>query len=242
MQCVILAGGLGTRMRPMTENIPKSMIAIKGHPFLKYQLDGLSRSGVSNVVLCVGYKAELIRNYAQNGQSWGLKITYVNEGDTLRGTAGAIRLAFDQKVLEEKFLVLYGDSFLPINFAEIWKTFLRRSEPALMTILKNKEKWDNSNACFDGHKVTLYKKGLKDKPDDMLYVDYGLSAFQRSVIEQEIASGVRGDLAQLLEELSVQGRLAGLEVHSRFFEIGSPGGLKDFEAFLDGKVNAEIGD
>ncbi len=236
MQCVILAGGLGTRMLPITEKIPKALIPVKGHPFLKYQLDWLRQEGVAEVVLCVGYRGEMIEAFAQTGQRWGLKINYVKEGDRLRGTAGALRLALDQGILSDRFLVLYGDSFLPISFSPVWNAFISRREPALMTVLKNDEKWDNSNACFDGEKITLYAKGLKEKPAGMRFVDYGLCAFRRQLIADQVLPEVSSDLAQLLHVLSGRGELAGFEVDKRFFEVGSPAGLIDFEAYLEGAL------
>lgn len=235
MQCIILAGGLGLRMRPMTASLPKALLPVNGHPFLKHQLDWISKHGVTEVVLCVAYQGQKIRDYAKDGSAWGLKIRYVDEGEELRGTAGAIRLALDEDVLDEEFLVLYGDSFLPIDFDSVFKTFQKRTEPALMTVIGNDDRWDKSNACFDGKKVTLYQKGLQPKPKEMRYVDYGLCAFRRNIFEGVPAEG-RADLADLLHQLSVRNDLAGFEVKKRFFEIGSPEGLADLSAYLHGNL------
>lgn len=228
MQCVILAGGLGTRMKPHTDRIPKALIPVAGAPFLKYQLDHLASQGVDRALLSIGYKGEMIREYIRREPRKDLLIELVDEGQQLRGTAGALRLALEGGKLQGDFLVLYGDSFLPIDFAPVWRRFNEGPEPALMTVLENDEQWDRSNVCFDGRRVTLYQKGLKEKPPEMRYIDYGLSAWRRHLVADEIPPDRSCDLAEVFHRLSLDGRLAGFEVHQRFFEIGSPEGLSDF--------------
>ena len=119
MQCVILAGGLATRMRPLTENFPKALLPAGDHPFIHYQLAWLARHGVDEVILCLGYQGALIRDYVGSGSAWGLRVSYTDEGKDLRGTAGALRLCFDQNLLADTFLLTYGDSFLPIDFSRL---------------------------------------------------------------------------------------------------------------------------
>ena len=230
MQCVILAGGKATRMRPLTDTIPKALIPADGRPFVDHQLAWLAGHGVTDVVLCVGYRADAIRAHVGDGARHGLRVRFVDEGEDLRGTAGALRLALDEGALEESFLLTYGDSFLPIDFAAVFRAFRSCGQPALMTVFRNDGRWDKSNAIFDGQMVTLYDKQRQGRPAaEFTYIDYGLSALQRRVIADEIAPGARADLATLFNALSVRGALAGLEVAQRFYEIGSPGGLKDFE-------------
>lgn len=237
-QIIILAGGLGTRLRPITETIPKAMVPVLDKPFVDYQLDWLAKCGLTDVVLSIGYLGSQIQDYVGNGSRWNLRVQYVEEGANLRGTAGALRLVFDSGLLEDRFLVTYGDSFLPIDYGAVWTDFQGRSELALMTVLKNSNLWDTSNACFEAGRVTLYdKKAPLPKPDAMKYIDYGLSAFQRSVIRDRIPSGVKADLADLFHHLSLEGELAGIEVQDRFYEVGSLQGLKDFEDFVQAKTN-----
>lgn len=231
-QCLILAGGLATRMRPLTEKVPKALLEAGPHPFVHYQLAWLARHGVTDVVFCIGYKGEMIRDYVGDGSKWKLKVRYVDEGQDLRGTAGALRKALDEGVLENEFLVTYGDSFLPVHYGEILKSFIAQKKPVLMTVLKNFEKWDASNACYENGQVTLYDKRLKEKPPAMQYIDYGLSAFRRELIEKEFPSGIKADLADLFHRMSIRGDLAGFEVQERFYEIGSPAGLAEFQAFI----------
>ena len=237
MQCVILAGGLATRMRPLTERIPKALIPVVGRPFIDHQLDWLAGHGVTDVVLSVGYKGDAIRSHVGDGGRYGLRARVVDEGETLRGTAGALRLALDEGALEESFLVTYGDSFLPIDFAAVFDAFQASGKPALMTVFRNVGRWDTSNVIFDGRMVTLYDKQRRTRPAaDFAFIDYGLSALARRVIADQVPAGGSSDLATLFHGLSVRGELAGFEAAHRFYEIGSPAGLEDFETWVRAKA------
>jgi NDP-sugar pyrophosphorylase family protein len=235
MQCVILAGGRATRMRPRTETIPKALIPVAGRPFLEHQLGWLAGHGVTDVLLSIGYRGDAIRAYvaAGAGERLGLRVRFVDEGEHLRGTAGALRLALDEGALEESFLVTYGDSFLPIDFGAVFQAFVAAGRPALMTVFRNDGRWDTSNVIFNGRLVTLYDKQRATRPAaDFAFIDYGLSALSRQVIAGEVPAGGSADLAALFNALSVRGELAGFEVSQRFYEIGSPAGLEDFEGWL----------
>lgn len=232
MDCVILAGGLGTRMRPATDSTPKALIPVAGEPFVDHQLRWLAGEGVRRVLFSIGYKGALLREHVGDGRRFGLKVDYVDEGEDLRGTGGALRLAFDQGTLPEAFLLLYGDSYLPVSIAAVWDAFLDGEDPALMTVLRNEGRWDRSNTSFRHGRVELYDK--REPRPDMSYIDYGLSAFRRDVVA-EIPPFGKYDLADLLHTLSVGGRLAGFEVQERFYEVGSPAGLADLEALLEAR-------
>src|SRR5579864_2577477 len=227
MQCVILAGGLGTRMRPLTETCPKTLIPVRGRPFAYHQLHWLAAQGVTDVVYSIGHRGELIREYWESEPRRVASIRYVDEGDQLRGTGGALRLAREQGALDESFLVIYGDSFLPVEIAPIWSAFRASGAPALMTVLRNQGRWDRSNVNYQNGRVTLYDKSGRP---GMQYIDYGLSALRRELfdgISEEVF-----DLAPLLRELSLRNQLAGFEVYERFYEIGSPEGLRDLDQYL----------
>lgn len=239
MQCLIIAGGLGTRMHAFTQKIPKALIPIEGHPFLKYQLDWLRQNKVANVIICVGDKGQQIRDYAGNGSAWNLSIRYTDEGKNLMGTGGAVRLALDQDYLEPVFAVMYGDSYLPLDVQKVWDSFAKRRESAMMTVFPNQDHWDTSNASFDGQKVTLYSKKPSDKSPEMRYIDYGLSLFRKTTIEREIPQAQRVDLADVLHRLSLRGDLAGYEADQRFFEIGSVQGLADFADYVKGVLHGK---
>jgi NDP-sugar pyrophosphorylase family protein len=226
MQCVILAGGLGTRMRPLTDTCPKTLLPVSGRPFAHHQLRWLAAQGIDDVIYCIGHQGEMIRRYWASEPNLVRSIRYVDEGEELRGTGGALRLANEQGVLDESFLVIYGDSFLPVEFAPIWRAFYASGMPALMTVLRNQGHWDRSNVLFENGRLLLY-----DKHADpwMQHIDYGLSAFRRELFDNRPEVF---DLAVLLHDLSLQGELAGFEVEQRFYEIGSPPGLHDLEQYL----------
>jgi MurNAc alpha-1-phosphate uridylyltransferase len=237
MQCVILAGGLATRMRPLTEAIPKALIPVAGVPFVDRQLAWLAQHGVTQVVLSIGYRGQMLQEHVGDGRRWGLKVRVVDEGADLRGTAGALRLACAEGALDDAFLVTYGDSFLPVDFAAVWRHFCAGSRPALMTVFRNAGRWDTSNVIFEGEVVQLYDKHHRTRPAaDFDFIDYGLSAMERSVVERHLpassAAAGRADLADLFHQLSLRGELGGMEVTERFFEIGSPQGLEDFEKWI----------
>jgi NDP-sugar pyrophosphorylase family protein len=224
MQCVILAGGLGTRMRPLTETCPKTLLPAAGRPFAYYQLHWLAAQGITAVVYSIGHQGDQIRRYWAE-QRPPIPICYVDEGEVLLGTAGALRLAHKQGVLDERFFVIYGDSFLPVEFAPVWDAFQASTLPALMTVLRNEGRWDRSNVIYEPGRVALYDKSAAH---GMRHIDYGLSCFRRELFDDPTHS----DLAALFHDLSLQGRLAAFEVHERFYEIGSLAGLRDFEEYL----------
>jgi NDP-sugar pyrophosphorylase family protein len=233
LQCLILAGGLATRMRPLTETIPKALIPVAGRPFIDHQLGWLAAHGVTEVVLSVGYLGGALGAHVGDGSRYGLAVRVVDEGPNLRGTAGAVRLALDEGVLDERFLLTYGDSFLPIDFAAVFEAFVASGAPGLMTVYRNQGRYDTSNVIFDGRMVTLYDKQRRTRPAaDFAFIDYGLSALTRKAVEEGIPAGQKADLAELLHALSVQGKLAGYESPDRFYEIGSPAGLADLEQWL----------
>lgn len=234
MQCVILAGGLGTRMRPLTEKVPKTLLPVGDVPFAHYQLSWLARHGVTHVVYSIATLGEQVRDFVGDGRRWNLCASYVEDGDRLMGTAGALRRALDAGGLDGWFLVLYGDSFLPIDFRHVGRAFLAQRRPALMTVYRNEGRFDAGNVRFAGDQVTLYQKAKKGEaaPREMNFIDYGLSALRRDLVAERVAAGEVADLADLYHRLSVEGSLAGLEVAERFYEIGSPSGMDDFRNWV----------
>lgn len=239
MQCVILAGGLGTRMRTLLGDQPKTLVPVLGQPFAAYQLDWLARQGITEVVYCLGHQGSAVRAFVGDGQDWQVSVTYVDEGDNLRGTAGALRLAFDAGVLRPEFFVLYGDSFLRVELRRVNEAFARSGRRALMVVLRNDNRWVPSNVVYDKATVVLYNKnGVADRAGDMVYVDYGVSVLCRDLIGERIPAGVVADLSDVLRDLSREGGLAGFEATERFFEVGSPDGLRELEQHLGGAVPA----
>lgn len=232
MQCVILAGGLGTRMQPVTTKYPKTLIEVCGRPFAHWQLDFLASQGITRVLYCLGHLGGQVRDYVEDGSRWGVEVDYVDEGDHLAGTAGALRRALDSGALETTFFVLYGDSYVQLPLRAVQDSFQHRSEPALMAVFRNEGLWDRSNVVYDGARVTLYDKHADPMPETMVYIDYGVSVLGAHLVEELVPGGLPFDLAPVYTSLSTSGRLAGFEATSRFYEIGSPGGLDELEAHL----------
>jgi NDP-sugar pyrophosphorylase family protein len=233
LQCVVLAGGIGTRMHPQTDEMPKALLPVLDRPFADWQLELLAERGIERVLYSVGYRGEMIREHVGDGARWGLKVGYVDEGEHLRGTGGALRLAHDLGELEEAFFVLYGDSYLPIDFGEVQRAWAASDLPALMTVFRNEGRWDASNTIYSNGRVVLYDKDRPaDRVGEMNWIDYGLSALSREVIAARCEPGGVSDLADLMRDLSREGQLAGFEASERFYEAGSPEGVRDLEQYL----------
>ena len=227
---VVLAGGLGTRLRDAAPGLPKALVPVLGEPFAFHQLRLLASQGVREVVYVIGHLGSQIRAAVGDGDAFGLGVSYVDEGESLRGTGGALRFAHDRGVLPEVFGVLYGDSYLPIDLAPIWLAFDISNRPALMTVLRNDDLWDRSNASFENGHVTAYDKRPETRSSEMRWIDYGFSVLRRDVVGS-ISAGVV-DLAEVFRDLSERGELAGFEVAERFYEVGSPEGVADLERRL----------
>ena len=223
----ILAGGLATRLRPLTETIPKSLVEINGEPFLWHQLRLLRDNGVSRVVLCLSYLGEQVRDSVGDGRDFGLHIDYAFDGSVLLGTAGALKRALP--LLGESFLVLYGDSYLPIDLGAVETAFRASGKSGLMSVYSNDGQWDTSNVEFAGGRIVAYDKKLRT--DRMRYIDYGLGAFRASAFDR-VPADAPWDLALLYQDLLQSGELAAFEARHRFYEIGSFRGIEELSTYL----------
>jgi NDP-sugar pyrophosphorylase family protein len=226
-ECAVLAGGLATRLRPLTETIPKSLVDIAGEPFLAHQLRLLVKNGIRRAVLCTGYLGEMIRDYAGNGARFGLELDYSADGPKLLGTAGAIRQALPK--LGERFFVVYGDSYLPCDWQKAAEVFVAGDMLGLMTVHRNEGRWDSSNVEFAEGRILVYDK--KSKAPEMRHIDYGLGAFRRAGFE-DIPPATFYDLATLYQDLLQRGQLAAVEVAERFYEVGSLAGIEELAEFM----------
>jgi MurNAc alpha-1-phosphate uridylyltransferase len=226
----ILAGGLGTRLGQVVADTPKPLLEVAGAPFLRHQLRLLKAHGARRVVLCVGYLGERIEAALGDGADEGLELAYAYDGPDLRGTAGAIRGALDQ--LGDAFLVLYGDTYLRIDYTAVQATFVASGLPALMTVLRNEDRWDVSNVLLndDGSRIESYDK--RAPTPAMRWIDYGLGVLTAEALEA--AGSDEPDLAGVYHELARTGRLAAYEATERFYEIGTPEALAETDAFLRG--------
>lgn len=223
----LLAGGLATRLRPLTERLPKAMLEVAGEPFIAHQLRLLRREGISRVVICAGYLADQIADYVGDGSRFGLSAAYKIDGPRLLGTGGALRAALDQ--LGEEFLVMYGDSWLDIAYAPVVDAFRASGQPALMTVFRNEGQWDTSNVWFEDGRIQLYDK--RERLPQMHHIDWGLSMIRAEALAAPPANEPF-DLAEVYSDLSRSGKLAGYEVTRRFYEIGSTEGLRETDALL----------
>lgn len=224
---IILAGGLATRLRPVTEKIPKALVEINGEAFIAHQLRLLKSNGIDRVVIAAGYRGEMIRDFAGDGAEFGIQIDYSFDWPTLLGTAGAIKKALP--LLDENFFVLYGDSYLPCNFAAIQELFLDQKKQSLMTVYSNNGLWDKSNVEYSNGCIVRYDK--QEITLAMQHIDYGLGIFNKSAFDI-VSSSEPYDLAALYRVMLEQNELAAYEVTERFYEIGSFEGIKDLETYL----------
>jgi NDP-sugar pyrophosphorylase family protein len=231
VQVLVLAGGLGTRMLPHTAERPKALLPVAGRPFAEHQVELLAANGVRDIVFSIAYKGQMIRDALGDGARWDVRIRYVDEGDHLRGTGGAVHLFADSGLADEAFAVLYGDSYLPVPYAPVWRAYAESEAPALMTVLANADRWDTSNARLEPGGLVRYRKG-EHTVGNMTHIDYGLSVLATRTVLARIPGDTVVDLADMLGALGDEGLLAGYEVHERFYEIGSPSGIDDLEHLL----------
>jgi NDP-sugar pyrophosphorylase family protein len=223
----ILAGGLATRLRPITETVPKALLEVAGRPFLAHQLDLLRDRGIRRVVLCVGHLGERVRESFPDGMPWGMQLEYSFDGPTLLGTGGAVRQALP--LLGENFFVLYGDSYLPTDYGAVADAFARSGKMGLMTVFRNEGKWDTSNVVFRDGRILVYDKLRRST--EMRHIDYGLSALTADAFAGWEAKTPL-DLVKVFQKLVADGELAGYEVHERFYEAGSASGLAELNTLL----------
>ncbi len=221
----ILAGGLGSRLGERVRDTPKPLIKVAGEPFLWHQLRLLAAQGASEVVLCVGYLGERIEA-SVGAERFGLRIAYSHDGPGLDGTLGAVRRA--RGLLGERFLVLYGDTYLRLDYAAATTAWRRSGLPALMCVLHNNDRWDTSNALYANHRVLAYDK--RAPRADMRWIDYGLGGLTQTALDSCPAAA--RELSGLFHGLAAAGLLFGFEATERFYEIGTPASLAETEVFL----------
>jgi len=224
---ILLAGGLATRLRPMTKQMPKALVPILKVPFLHHQLTLLKAHGFEHIIMSIGYLGEQIRDYVGDGRQYGLQIQYSEDGERLLGTAGAIKKAL--ALVDEHFFVMNGDSYLPCDYAAVSEAYFAAGLSGLMTVFKNQDQWDKSNVEFSNQKIKKYDKRYTN--NNMHYIDYGLSVFHRKVFD-EVPPGVACDLTEVYQRLISRAQLTGFEVRQRFYENGSFNGIEDLENYL----------
>ena len=224
---VIIAGGAATRLRPITKSVPKAMLEVAGKPFIAHQLLLLQKNGIKKAVICSGYLSKQIEDFVADGSKFGLSVTFSVDGEKLLGTGGAVKKALD--LLEEEFFIMYGDSYLTVNFKNVYDYFLTSPGMGLMTVFKNSNAWDNSNIVFKNSKIAAYDK--KKKTKEMDYIDYGLGILKKSAFDAMAARDIF-DLSELYQDIISNKQMSGYEVSERFYEIGSLRGLSETEEYI----------
>jgi NDP-sugar pyrophosphorylase family protein len=222
----ILAGGLGTRLGAAVADTPKPILPVAGEPFLLHPLRLLAEHGARRAVVCVGYLGEKVEA-ALGRERFGIELLYAYDPPGLAGTAGAIRPVLD--LLGERFLVLYGDTYLRIDYGAVDAAHRASGRAALMTVLRNEGRWDVSNARYDTTREVVEAYDKRAPTPDMTWIDYGLGVLTPEALA--VAPGA-ADLADVYTELARRGELAGYEATERFYEIGTPSALAEADAFL----------
>ena len=223
----ILAGGFGTRLGSLTRDFPKCLIEINGRPFVDWQLDLLIKNGYREFVFCVSYKSELIQRHLGDGSGRGVNIRYSKDGDTQLGTGGAIHKAIP--ILGNEFGVIYGDSYLPINYLQVEQQFLTSQALALMTVYENQNQFDKSNVEFNEGQILDYEKDSTNQ--SMHHIDYGITFFRKGAFHSW-GEKLSFDLSKVCNQLAKDKQIDGFEVSERFYEVGSVLGIKEFSTYL----------
>jgi NDP-sugar pyrophosphorylase family protein len=220
----VLLGGRATRLGEIARGTPKALVPVAGEPFVFHQLRLLAAHGARRIVLCVGHLGEQIADAVGDGSGFGVDVEYAFDGPEPVGTAAALRQA--SRLLGERFLVTYGDAYLRADHTAVQDAFRRSGLPGLMTVIRNDGRWVASNAVFRDDLVIAYDK--RAPPPEARWVDYGLLAFEARVFEEHAAD----DLSDVCRELATRGALGGFLARERFYEIGTPEGLAETDAFL----------
>jgi N-acetyl-alpha-D-muramate 1-phosphate uridylyltransferase len=221
----ILAGGLGLRLGERVRDTPKALLEVAGRPFLLHQLALLAAHGAREAVVCVGYRGEQIEGVIGD-ERYGVRLRYSYDAPELDGTLGAVRRALPH--LGERFLVLYGDTYLRIAYEAVDAAWRDSGLPAVMTVLRNEGRWDTSNVVFRGDRVVRYDK--RNPTPDMRWIDYGLGGLEARALAA--VDPEEPDLSVLYQRLAARGELLGYEAVRRFYEIGTPEALAETDAFL----------
>jgi NDP-sugar pyrophosphorylase family protein len=230
---LVLCGGRGSRLATVTGGeMPKALVTVAGRPFIDHQLAGLRDMGLRDIVLAIGIGGDQIRDHVGDGTGLDVRARYVDDGPRLRGTGGAVRAALSE--LPDRFWVTYGDTLITLDASRAEASFRASSEPAVMTVLHNRDRWGPSNAVVEGDRVVAYAKD--PRPPGAEHIDYGLVGLTRQAFDGH-PWAEPFDLAAVLSGLAADGQLAAAEVSRRFYEIGTPEALHDTEAFLHGNRN-----
>lgn len=226
VQVVILVGGLGTRLKPYTDTLPKPLVPVAGKPYLQWQLEYLAQRGFKKILLLTGYRGEMIEECFGDGTSLGLKISYQKE-EQLLGTGGAVFAALT--LLDDQFLLLNGDSFLPIALNQFWEDSRKTSLPATLAVLESHAGCPViGNIQLKEARVVAYQKDAGPSLG-FSYVDAGVYFLEKAALAFKKDLGPKFQLESLWPDLMAQGKLGAYLVSENFYDIGTPERLKQFE-------------
>jgi NDP-sugar pyrophosphorylase family protein len=231
---VLLAGGRGTRLAPLTDKVPKSLVDVAGRPFIEHQLRLFQRAGIHELVICVGYRGEQITSRLGSGAHLGLEIHYVCDGPTPSGTGGALRAA--GRHLPDVFWVSVGDMFLDLDYRAMFEQFLGSGKPVMMAVIPNRGDRDMSNVLMRDGQLVRYDKGHRVR--GMQYIDSGLALVHKRMLDFIPRQGA-SDLADLLMGLSNRGEIAAFEADIPYRDIGNPAALADTRSYLAQVAHAQ---
>jgi NDP-sugar pyrophosphorylase family protein len=231
LQIVLLAGGLGTRLQSVAPDTPKAIVPVAGRPFIEHQFELLRKHGLTRALLCIGHFGEKIIAHVGDGSKFGMQVSYIQEDPkSLLGTGGALVNALPE--IESEFAVMYGDSYLPVDYRDFVEKSRAQNRRAVMSVYRNGGLWDSSNTRIEGDRVVFYSK--KSRPGECDFIDYGLTYFRREVIESYRSHLLPLDMATIQGGLVERGEMGAWEAPVRFYEIGKPEGLAELDAYLRG--------
>lgn len=203
------------------------MVKIHGKPFIQYQLELLKKNNLNDIILCVAQGSSIIENFVGDGRSFGLDVKYSYDGSNLLGTGGAIKNSL--RNVNEYFFVIYGDSYLDINYKEVYDYYLLNDKKSVLTVFENNNLLDRSNIIFKNNKILKYCKNSDDK--EMTYIDYGLSILnKKDFVDFDDKDSF--DLSNLYDTLVKEDKLNAFKITERFYEIGSIEGINDFSKYM----------
>jgi NDP-sugar pyrophosphorylase family protein len=238
MKILVIAGGLATRMRPIAEDVPKCMVDIKGKPLIHHQLEVFKRQGFDEIIFCVAHLADEVKGYFKDGSSLGLSISYVQDGDTLMGTAGSVKLAEGLIGADEDFIVYYGDTLTTMDLNRFMDYHKKKGAIATIALHPLKRDYKSSSLICLGEdsKVSIFNEKptteeFQKYRGEKCYVNSGIYALDRRVLGQ-IPKGERYDFGKHLfprfieRGMDVRGYVSG----EFFREIGR---MEKYQAFLE---------
>lgn len=231
MIAVILCGGLGTRLRPLTYDIPKPMVPVLGKPFLVYLVELLRGYGIRKFIFLTGYLSEQIERYFGDGSAFGVTIAYQREKERL-DTGGAIKAA--RRLITDDFLLCFGDSIIYLDYTRLIKRSKKiRPRSAILVLSKN----DSGDSCFARHnarvergRVIEYSK--KEPKKHFNSFDSGVLLCRKGVLGELPRKKIFSLEEEMYNRLSQTGRLFAYPSRKKPFDIGTPGRVKAFETYL----------